>query len=117
MTHDELIKHVFDNLRNLFLAVSLTTVGGAVIRYHDQLGLEPWLAFSILVAFVILSGFLLVWNGAHGVAKLLQGKHMLLVIPVFLIYIGMAVVAWHSVPLLNLKANPEAGASTTSGAK
>lgn len=117
MTNDELIKHVFDNLRNVFLSVSLVTVGGAVIRYHKQLDLEPWLAFLILMAFVILSGFLLVWNAAHGISKILHGKHIVFVIPIFLLYMGMAVVALHAAPLLSLKVNPDAVAPTNIGSK
>jgi len=71
-THDALIKHVFDNLRNVFICTTLLVACGAIFRYREQLqfGVVVNVVLSILLIFISFS--LLSWNMVHGVQKIIQ---------------------------------------------
>ena len=70
--HDALIKHVFDNIRNLLISVTLAVAGGAVLRFRADLlfGSAFNLAIGILVLFSSVGLFF--WNMAHGAEKLIR---------------------------------------------
>lgn len=69
---DDLIKHVFDNLRNLIICVSLAFGGVAITEYQDALPFNPEFNSFLGGAVVILSFVLCVWNMIHGAEKLLR---------------------------------------------
>lgn len=69
---DELIKHVFDTLRNLLICVSLAFGGVAIIEYRDALPFNPEFNSFLGGAVVFLSFGLCVWNVIHGVEKLIR---------------------------------------------
>lgn len=70
--HDSLIKHVFDNLRNLFISATLALSGGAVLKYHadSPFGSSFNLAIGALV--VVAAVGLFGWNMIHGIEKLIR---------------------------------------------
>jgi hypothetical protein len=70
--HDALIKHVFDNVRNVLICTTFAVSGVAVLKYSAGLafGSEFNTAIGLLV-FVSAFG-LCVWNMLHGVEKLIR---------------------------------------------
>lgn len=70
MTHDELIKFVFDNIRNVLICASLITAAAAVFRYRAELPLSgTWNGF-LAIALAIAGMGLLSWNLIHGAATI-----------------------------------------------
>lgn len=70
MTRDELIKFVFDNIRNVLICASLLTAAAAVFRYRVELPLGgAWNGF-LAIALAIAGMVLLSWNLIHGVATI-----------------------------------------------
>lgn len=69
---DELIKHVFDTLRNLLICVSMAFGGVAIIEYRDALPFNSEFNLFLGGAVVFLSFALCVWNMNHGVEKLIR---------------------------------------------
>lgn len=69
---DGLIRHVFDNLRNLSLCIWLILAGGAVIKYNKVLYFPELtnviIGLLIIVAALGLGG----WNMMHGVEKIIR---------------------------------------------
>lgn len=69
---DSLIKHVFDNLRNVVICATMALAGGAVIKYSTELPLGS--TFNVIIGtLVIIAAFCLFsWNMVHGVEKLIR---------------------------------------------
>jgi len=70
--HDELLKHVFDNVRNLTLCIWLILAGGAVIKYNAVLSFSPLTNLIFGCAIILIALGLGVWNMAHGVEKIIR---------------------------------------------
>ena len=70
--HDTLIKDVFDNLRNLFICLSLAIAGGAVYKFRTELPLGSLLNLVIAFLVILVACGLLVWNMFHGLNKLIK---------------------------------------------
>ena len=70
--HDTLIKDVFDNLRNLFICISLAIAGGAVYKFRTELPLGSLLNLVIAFLVILVACGLLVWNMFHGLNKLIK---------------------------------------------
>lgn len=70
--YDALIKHVFDNLRNLLICISLAIAGGAVFKYRADLsfGSTANVIIGVLVIFTAIGLF--GWNMLHGIDKLIR---------------------------------------------
>jgi len=68
--HDEAIKSVFDNLRNLSICIGMVIAGGAVFKYRSQLYYSETTNVIIGVIIGIAAIGLLVWNMLHGIDKL-----------------------------------------------
>jgi hypothetical protein len=69
---DALIKHVFDNLRNVIICVTLVLAGGAVIKYRAVLPLGSTFNTVIGVLVILSAGGLFGWNMVHGVEKVIR---------------------------------------------
>lgn len=70
--HDILIKHVFDNLRNLFVCAMLALSGGAVLKYRVELPLGSSFNWGIGLLVVVAAVGLFGWNMLHGIEKLIR---------------------------------------------
>lgn len=69
--HDALIKHVFDNLRNLFLCITLAFAGVVVAKYRADLVFGS--TIDVIIGLLITSTALglMFWNAYHGIQKLI----------------------------------------------
>lgn len=87
---DALIKHVFDNLRNVLICATFTVAGGAVLKYRADLALG-FVFNTVIGVLVILTAFwLFTWNMIHGVEKFIRPikgtKKAWLIVPFALVY-------------------------------
>jgi len=104
--HDELIKTVFDNLRNMSICIGLVIAGGAVMKYRDQLNYSEITNMIFGVFIIIITMGLFAWNTLHGIDKLtrsVQGtRKALKAAPLMLIYIFLAFAIFQAMTLLNI---------------
>lgn len=70
--HDELIRHIFDNLRNLSLSIWLILAGGAVIKYNAVLYFPQLTNVIIGIVIILVALGLGCWNMVHGVEKIIR---------------------------------------------
>jgi cytochrome c oxidase assembly factor CtaG len=70
--HDSLIKHVFDNLRNVLICATIALAGGAVIKYRVELPFGSTFNLIIGVLVTLAAFSLFTWNMIHGVEKLIR---------------------------------------------
>ncbi len=69
---DLLIKHVFDNLRNVVICVTIALAGSAIIRYRTELPFGSTINLIIGLLVIAAAIFLFWWNMVHGVEKLIR---------------------------------------------
>ncbi|MEQ1560591.1 MAG: hypothetical protein ABL933_16850 [Methyloglobulus sp.] len=69
---DELIKHVFDNLRNTIICVTLFFAGLAFYGHSADLPLSPNINRFIGALIGGLAAFLFAWNMIHGGEKVIR---------------------------------------------
>lgn len=106
LSNDELIKLVFDNLRNIIICATLATVAGALYRFRaDMLFGVEWNSF-IAFFLAISSMGLLTWNIIHGVSKIVRPYRkkrwmtLLLLVPMSAVYMSTAWAVLSVWPLL-----------------
>lgn len=104
MTHDELLKFVFDNVRNVLICASLITAAAAIFRYRAELPLGgSWNGF-LAIALAIAGMGLLSWNLIHGVAtiarpyKTNRSRTLFVLIPLGAIYMSAGWAILSAVP-------------------
>lgn len=66
---DDLIQHVFNNLRNLFSCGIFANLGIAVVRHRAELPFNSPVNICFGGSVVVASVFLCFWNMKHGVEK------------------------------------------------
>jgi len=94
-----LIKHVFDNLRNFFYSVTLTLIGGAVLKYGSDQSYFPYQNVVIGLFIILLAVTLFAWNCVHGMMffsiNLKNTWKRWLYVPLFALYFFVANEAFH----------------------
>lgn len=104
---DALIKHVFDNLRNVLICATLGVGGVAIIKHSSVLALGSMFN-TFLGFFVLLSAiFLLAWNMGHGIERVtrpLKGKrNHWLAFPFAVVYALAVLAVFHAWSLVQVQ--------------
>lgn len=101
---DALIKHVFDNIRNLLICISLTIAGGAVFKYRSEMQLGSTINVIVAVLVLLAASGLFAWNIHHGVEKLIRPvkgtKRAWLFAPLAMIYMFSVITVSQALLLL-----------------
>lgn len=102
--HDALIKHVFDNIRNLLMCSSLAFAGGAAFKLRSEVTINSTIS-GIIAAFVIFIAVgLLFWNMIHGIDKIIRPvkgtRKIWYYFPFMLLYVFSAIVVFEALLLL-----------------
>ena len=94
-----LIKHVFDNLRNLFYSVTLTLIGGAILKYGSDQSYFPYQNVVVGFFIILIAVALFAWNCVHGMMyfsiNLKNTWKRWLFVPLFTLYFFVANEAFH----------------------
>lgn len=113
-----LIKHVFDNLRNLLICISLTVGGLAVFKYRAAFGLGSTINTIISGLIVLTALGLFLWNMFHGIRKFSRPvsgtKKALCMLPFALLYMFASITVFQA--LFQLQTDMQLRTQTTEAA-
>lgn len=104
LSHDELIKFVFDNIRNILMCATLFVAAAAVFHFRSEFPLGSYWNGFLALALIIASMGLLSWNLIHGVAtiarpyKTNRWRTLFVLIPVAIIYMSAGWAIFTAVP-------------------
>jgi hypothetical protein len=99
-THDVLIKHIFDNLRNIIICATFAVAGAAVVKHSATLALGAMVNIVLGSLVVISAVVLLGWNMIYGARKtisLIKGKKSVwLLLPFVMLYMFAVLAVFHA---------------------
>ncbi len=102
---DALYSHIFTNLRNLGISISLMMAGGAIFKYREELQFGSTInAIISLVVCLAAAGLLLwtIWHGIEKFARPVKGQWAAWrIIPFAILYSISVIVVFQAMLLLN----------------
>ncbi len=97
------LRIVFTNIGQMFYCLSLLAIAGVEWRFHQHIGLPPWLAGAVGYVLGGVALCLLAWNGIDGFRKLGAGRHWLPAALLALMYLSATILVAHAFPSVVLR--------------